>query len=315
MNPANLTPPSVRLCFGPSLGARLVMLVGLLLSMGVSWADPLEIRDDTGQMVRLNAPAQRIISLAPHLTENLFAAGAGAKVIGVVEYSDFPPTARAIPRIGGYSRLDLEQIAALKPDLVIAWETGNQGGQIARLKALGLKVFVTQTNGLEDIAQQLETFGKLAGTEAKAAIAAREFRTRLNEIRQKYSGLPRVRVFYQVWKQPLITVGNKQIISSAIRLCGGENVFGNLEPMAPHVSVEAVLAEKPEAIIASGMDNARPEWLDDWRQWKSLPAVVQDQLHFIPPELIQRHTPRLLDGTEQLCVFLEKTRKAYAKTR
>lgn len=283
-------------------------LLGMaLLSVPSAQAD-ISLRDDTGQKIRLKMPAQRIVSLAPHLTENLFAVGAGDKIVGAVEYSDYPAAAKAIPRVGGYSRLDMERVAALKPDLVIAWETGNQDGQVDKLKALGLTVFVTQTNGLEDIAQQLETLGKLAGTEAAANKAATQFRQRLAGLRKQYSGQSKVRVFYQVWKQPLITVGKKQIISSAINLCGGENVFGKLEPMAPHVSLEAVLAEKPQAIVASGMGESRPDWVDDWRQWKSLPAVAGDHLYFIPPDLIQRHTPRLLEGTARLCEFLGKVR-------
>ncbi len=280
-----------------------------LLALGMAAYADVVVKDDTGQMVRLAAPAKRIVSLAPHVTENLFAAGAGAVVVGVVEHSDFPLVAKEIAHVGGYSRLDLERVAALKPDLVIAWESGNAKGQVEKLRSLGLTVFVTQSNEMDDIAVQLENFGKLTGTEKVANAAAKKFRQRLASLQKQYSGMASVRVFYQVWKQPLMTVGGQQIISKAIRLCGGENVFGQLGALAPSVSVEAVLAAKPEVIVASGMGESRPDWVDDWNQWKSMPAVTNNHLYFIPPDLIQRHTPRLLEGTERLCGFIDKARK------
>jgi len=269
----------------------------------------IQVKDDLGQTIRLAASAKRIVSLAPHVTENLFAAGAGAAVVGVVDHSDYPPAAKDIAHVGAYSRLDLERVAALKPDLVIAWESGNTKGHVEKLRALGLTVFVTQPNEMDDIAVQLENFGKLAGTEKVANVAAKQFRQRLAGLQKQYAGTTSVRVFYQVWKQPLMTVGGQQIISKAIRLCGGENVFGQLGALAPTVSVEAVLAAKPEVIVASGMGESRPDWVDDWNQWKSMPAVANRHLYFIPPDLIQRHTPRLLEGTERLCGFIDKARK------
>lgn len=293
--------------------ARLTLLLTALLPL-CSQAE-IQLRDDSGQTVSLKAPAKRIVSLAPHLTENLFAAGAGPALVGAVDYSDYPAAAKSLPRVGGYSRLDLEAIVALKPDLVIGWQSGNAPAALERLKTLGIPVFVSQTNRIEDIAPLLEQLGTLSGNSASASKAARSFRQRLASLRQQYSQRPPVRVFYQVWKAPLTTVGEPQIISDAIRLCGGVNVFGQLKQMAPHVSHEAVLAANPEAIIASGMGESRPQWLDDWRQWTMLTAVKRQNLFFIPPDLIQRHTPRLLDGTERLCQQLEQTREQRHKTR
>lgn len=284
-------------------------LAPLLLLLALPAAAEILVQDDTGATVRLKAPARRIVSLAPHVTENLFAAGAGAQVAGTVDYSDHPPAARQLPRVGGYSRLDLEAVAALKPDLIIAWESGNAPGHVAKLRTLGIPLFVSQPNRIDDVALQLEKFGQLAGTEAAAREAAARFRSRLAELRQRYSGLPRVRTFYQIWKQPLMTVGRQQIISDVILLCGGDNVFARLEQMAPKVSEEAVLAADPEAIVASGMGDSRPEWLDDWRRWPQLTAVARDNLFFVPPELIQRHTPRLLEGAARLCEHLETARR------
>lgn len=287
---------------------KAVLLLSLALCGGAAQAADIVLKDDTGATLRLPAPARRIVSLAPHVTENLFAAGAGGQVVGTVDYSDYPEAAKKIARVGGYSRLDLEAVAALRPDLIIAWESGNAPGHVAKLRSLGIPVFISQPNRIEDVAEQLEKFGQLAGTSAVANGAAARFRARLAEIRKRYSGQPRVPTFYQIWKQPLMSVGRQQIISDVISLCGGSNVFGQVEQMAPKVSEEAVLAANPEAIIASGMGDSRPEWLDDWKRWKQITAVARDNLFFVPPELIQRHTPRILEGAARLCEHLETAR-------
>ena len=266
------------------------------------------VQDDTGAMVRLAQPALRIVSLAPHITETLYAAGAGERLVGAVEYSDYPEAAKKLQRIGGYSRLDLEAIAALKPDLAVGWASGNSPAHIEKLRALGIPVYLAQPERIDDVAANLERYGELAGTEAVARVAAASFRNRLAELRKQYSMQPKVRTFYQIWKQPLMTVGGAQVISDAIRLCGGENVFADLKPLAPKVTVEAVLAADPEVIVASGMGESRPEWLDDWRQWKTMTAVKRDNLFFVQPDIIQRHTPRLVEGAARLCAHLETAR-------
>lgn len=268
----------------------------------------LVFKDDTGREVRLKGPAKRIVTLAPHATEMLYAAGAGDRLVGTVEYSDFPPAAKKVPRVGSYDRFDLEAISALKPDLIIAWESGNPAAPVEKLKALGLTVYVSQPNRMEDVAGQLERLGQLAGTEATANAAAAQFRQRLETLRRNNAGKPKVRVFYQIWIAPLMTVGGPQIITSAIQLCGGENVFGHLTQMAPTVSVEGVLAADPEAIVATGMGDARPEWLNDWNKWSRMTAVKRGNLFHIHPDLMQRHTPRILDGAEQLCADLDVAR-------
>ncbi len=286
-----------------------IPLFALLLS-GVMPAAHAEIvlHDDTGATVRLPAPARRIVSLAPHATENLFAAGAGRQLVGAVDYSDYPEAAKRIRNVGSYERPDLETIVALKPDLVVVWQSGNAGGVVKRLHALGLPVYQTQPDRLEDIPANIEKLGRLAGSEAVSARVAADFRQRLAALRKQYATRPAVPVFYQAWHQPLLTVGGDQIISDAIRLCGGANVFAGLAAKAPTVSVEAVLAANPEAIVASGMGRETPVGLDDWRQWKRLRAVARDNLFFVSADLMQRPTPRLLEGAEQLCRHLETAR-------
>jgi iron complex transport system substrate-binding protein len=280
----------------------------LALCAGIAHAEVV-VRDDAGNELRLPAPAKRIVSLAPHITENLFAVGAGDRVVGTVEYSDHPQAAKKITRIGGFSRFDLEAVVALRPDLVIAWQSGNRAAQVERLRGIGLPVFVTQPNRIEDVAADLERLGMLAGTQPAADAASAAFRTRLAALKLRYSSRPAVRTFYQVWNHPIMTVGGQQIISDAIRICGGDNVFGQLTTMAPTVSEESVIVANPEAIVASGMGEARPEWVDYWRRWPQLTAATRNNLFFIPPDLIQRHTPRLLEGTERLCGFLEMARE------
>jgi len=281
------------------------------LAAGPARAELL-LKDDTGQEIRLREPARRIVALAPHIAESLYAAGAGSRLVGTVDYSDYPPEAKQVPRVGGYSRVDLEAVAALKPDLVLAWESGNNMPQVGKLKALGLTVFVSQPNKMGNIADELERLGRLAGSEATARAAAAAFRQRLERLRTANAGKPKVRVFYQIWKTPLMTVGGPQIISDAIDLCGGVNVFGHLGKMAPTVSVEAVLEADPEAIVATGMGDARPEWLHDWDKWTRLTAVRRDNLFHINPDIMQRHTPRILDGAERLCAQLDLARSRRA---
>jgi iron complex transport system substrate-binding protein len=286
---------------------KILMSLSLLTAFATASAEVV-VQDDLGNTVRLAQPAKRIIALAPHMAETLFAAGAGSRLVGTVEYSDYPEAVKKIPRVGGYSRFDLEAVVALKPDLVIAWYSGNAPASVEKLRSLGFPVYVSQPNRIEDVAVELEHLGVLAGTSAVANVAAAKVRERYAALKKRYSQRPVVRTFYQIWKQPLTTIGGKQIISSIVRLCGGENVFETLDAYAPVVTVESVIAANPEAIIASGMGESRPEWLDDWKRWPSITAVARDNLFFVQPELIQRHTPRLLDGAERLCQHLETVR-------
>jgi iron complex transport system substrate-binding protein len=286
----------------------LLRLVGVLAAgVGLAQAQVV-VQDDSGASVRLAKPARRIVSLAPNITETLFAAGAGDRLVGVVEFSDYPVAARRLRRVGSYARLDLEAIVALKPDLVVGWQSGNPAAALDALRRLGLPVYLDEPQGIADVADSLTRFGRLAGTEAVADAAAAAFRSRLADLRGRYAGRPAVPTFYEVWNRPLTTVGGRQVISALIDLCGGRNVFAGLRGLAPSVAEEAVLASDPEVIVASGMDAARPEWLDDWRRWRQLTAVRRDNLFFVPPDLVQRHTPRLLDGAEQLCRHLETAR-------
>ena len=286
---------------------RCLIAIALMLAAQFAGAE-IVVKDDVGRTLHLATPARRIVSLAPHITEVLYAAGAGAFIVGAVDYSNYPEAAKRLPRVGSYARLDLEAILALQPDLVIGWESGNPGAYLDRLKTLGLPLFISQPRKIDDIATSIERFGELAGTGAVANATARTFRARHAELAARYSARPPVRTFYQIWKQPLSTVNGEQLISDVMRLCGAENIFAGLSQLAPTVTEEAVIAANPEAIVASGMDETRPEWLDMWRRWRALTATARGNLFFIPPDIIHRHTPRVLEGAQMLCTQMETAR-------
>lgn len=267
-----------------------------------------EATDDEGLLISLDAPAERIISLAPSLTELIFAAGAGDKLVGVVEYSDYPEAAKSLPIVGRHDLLDMERILELNPDLVVAWQSGNPRASVNRLRELGLTVYIAEPKSLASIPSHLERLSILSGSEETAYAAADTFRAALQSLSNEYSHKAPVRTFYQVWDVPLISAGGNELINDIITLCGGVNIFSDIALIAPKVSVEAVLVRNPEAIVASGMDIERPEWLDDWKRWPSLAAVAQDNLFFVPPELLQRHTPRALQGARMMCEQLDQAR-------
>jgi iron complex transport system substrate-binding protein len=282
---------------------------GLLLpGLPVRADHPVRALDDAGHEVVLEAPARRIVSLAPHLTELLYAAGAGDRVVGTSEFSDYPAAARDIPRIGGGGGLDIEAIIALQPDLVVAWQSGNPDGQLERLQSLGMTLFLSEPRQLLDVPGTLVRLGRLAGSEQAAQAAAHAFVSRYRELLRRYSRRPPVAVFYQVWKQPLMTVNGKHLISDVIRLCGGRNVFSELPALAPQIDIEAVLAADPAVIIVGTGGTSETAELQDWNRWPVLMAVARGHLYGVQRELLVRHSPRILDGAEQLCRILDGVR-------
>ncbi len=289
------------------------MKAGLIVTLFILFAatalPALEVIDDIGRPLQLEQPATRIISLAPHITENLFAAGLGHLLVGVVSYSDYPQQAQSIPRVGAYNNINIELIISLQPDLIIAWKEGNQRQQFEKLEALGLTIYVNEPRALADIATSMRHFGILTGQEESAELASRDFLDRLAALQRQYSDKEEISVFYQAWNRPLLTVNDRQSIGRIIRLCGGRNIFAELPTLSPQVSMESVIARDPQVIIASGMSESRPEWLDDWKRWPFLQAVKHDHLFFVPPDIIQRHSPRILQGAALICHALQQVRE------
>ena len=265
--------------------------------------------DDSKRKITLDKPAQRIISLAPHATELLFAVGAGAQIVGVSEYSDYPEQAKKIPSVGNVFALDLERVISLKPDLVVVWGTGNAKLLTSKLRENHVTVFESEPHDFEAIATSLERLAILTGTEIKGKEAAATFRTRLENLRQTYQlkpGQKTVSVFFQIWRKPLMTLNDQHLVSSAINLCGGKNIFGNMKEISPTVNLEAVLSLNPQAIVASSGE--KQDVLSEWLQFPRLFAVNKDNLFIIDGNWINRSGPRILDGVESLCKNLHIAR-------
>ena len=266
----------------------------------------ISIKDDDGNIVTLQKPALRVVSLAPHVTELLFAAGGGSHVVGVVAYSDFPEAAKKLPQVGSNRELDLERIIALKPDLFVVWRHGSSERQIEMVRKLGVPLFHSEPRKLEDIPASLLKLGQLMGTDDAARPAAEDLRRQLASLRSKYANRSTVRSFYQVWDKPLYTLNGEHIVSDALRLCGGENVFARLPVTAPVVSVEGVLQENPEAIFATAEKNYGG--VSMWKPYGTLSAVRNDNLFTIDGNLLNRAGPRMIAGAAMLCEKLELAR-------
>jgi iron complex transport system substrate-binding protein len=266
----------------------------------------VSVVDDGGANFRLAQPARRIVSLAPHLTEQLYAIGAGELIVGTTEYSDFPAAAQAIPRVGRAHSIDLERIAALKPDLVLIWGSGFPPATIEAVRRLDVPVYVSEPRTLADIAGSLRRLGTLTGRDGAPAAAA--FEAKIAEQRSRYAARPPVRVFYQVWASPLMTLSNRHVIGEAIAVCGGRNVFADLAPIAPQVSTEAVLAADPQVIITAEPGGRAGDALTMWQRFPTLSATRRQQFVTLDADRINRHGPRLADEIAVLCEAIERTR-------
>ncbi len=298
-------PISVAAAWVPALVAGTLLLLG---AVDLAAGDGPCVIDDKEREVCLSRPAERIIALSPGVTELLFAAGAGDRIIGAVRYSDYPEAANELPRVGNHTRVDMETVLAMDPNLIVAWVSGNAPEQIDRLEQLGLTVYYSEVRNFDDVARSIRRFGTLAGTGAKAEQAAADFSADLDRLNQTYGDRDPVRLFYQVWDDPLMTVNDTHLISQIIELCGGHNVFGALDRMVPRLDRESVLAARPEAIAAGGMGEEDESWLEPWKQFDQLPATARGNLFFVPPSTIQRPTPRVIEGAEILCEHLETAR-------
>jgi iron complex transport system substrate-binding protein len=279
-----------------------------VLVAGVAAAAEVSVIDDSGKTVRLRSAARRVVSLAPHTTELLDQAGAFDEIVAVSAYSDFPARARQLPVIGSAHGLDVEAIARLHPDLVLAWTSGNSASQVAAIEHLGIPVFRSDPLELEAIATSLERLGVLTGHDALAAGRARAFREDIEQLRRRYADRASVRVFYQVWDQPLMTVGGGHLISKVIRLCGGRNIFESLTTPAPVVDREAVIAADPQIIVLASDADDPLQNFTSWQQWTQVSAVREHQLLTLSPGEITRESPRIALGARTLCEALERVR-------
>ena len=271
-------------------------------------AQAITVLDFSGREVTLDQPAKRIVALAPHIVENLYSAGAGDKLVGVVSYSNFPDEAKNVPEVGTYNAFSLEQVLALNPDLVVMWGSGNGMQTLSTFEALGIPVYVSELRQLSDVPKSIRNLSQLAGTPAIGEAEASRIETELNALHRRYGEKRSLSVLYQIWNDPLQTVNGEHLISEIISLCGGYNIFGDARSLAPRVSIESVLLRDPDAIVASGMGEARPEWLDQWRAYPSLTAVADEALFFVNPDHLQRPSARIVLGAQSLCQQLDQIR-------
>ena len=279
----------------------------------------IEVVDYLDRKVQLLKPAQRIVALSPHIVENLYSAGLGERIVAAVDYADYPAAAANISRIGGHSNFSVEAIVAYQPDLVVGWASGYKGfGQlVARLEQLGIPVYADDPRVLSDITRSISDLAVLGDTASTVSPALKGFTERLARLREQYSadGLPVVQLFYQIWPDPLQTLNGDHLVSAAIELCSGKNIFADAIALAPVVNIESVLAYNPEIIIASSSDNLEPAWLDDWQQWPSMRAVINRQVYFIPGDWMSRHTLRVAQGVALLCEYIDNARRFRGSTQ
>ncbi|QKI89029.1 cobalamin-binding protein [Thiomicrorhabdus xiamenensis] len=285
--------------------ADLVKLCSLILLMLVS---PHAASQNTAE----ESHPPRIISLAPHLTEMVYSAGAGAQLIGVVNYSDYPPEAQNLPIIGSYNAINLERIVEMRPDLILTWRSGNRLQDLQRLKALqeklGFRLHESEIETLEDIPDLIARIGQLAGTQKTADLKARQLRRQLAELRQKYASSEAVSVFYQIWNKPLITMGKNQFISLGIELCGGRNIFDDLGNLTGQVSLETVILRNPQVILLGGQKAFQNDWYQAWQKYPEVRAVKDASVYKLNNDLYQRPTERFIDALAPLCALLEQAR-------
>ena len=292
-------------------GLRNVVL-GLSLLLSAMWAQAqISFMDDAGQTLTLAAPAKRIVSLAPHITELLYFVGAESSIVGASEFSDFPDAAKKLPVVGRHDNVDFERLLRLKPDAVIVWGRGSANAKVDQMKALGLRVIYSDPQTLSNIADNMQWMSQLAGTEASAQPQIESWRNRLSVL----SGISaehkaELSVFYQVWDRPLMTINQQQLISQGIQLCGGRNIFADLPLLTPTVSVESVVRANPDLIVFSKNTAGKTDWAQPWLRWKKIKAVANQQVIELPADLLVRSGPRMLDGVEKLCASIDRARAA-----
>jgi len=283
----------------------LFVLIFSALSINISYAE-IKVVDDLDNILMLESPAKRVVALSPGITELVFAAGGGNLLKGAVSYSDFPPEAKSLPIVGSYNSVDVESILSLNPDLVIAWQSGNPPLQIAKLKNLGLNVYISEPRNFENIPKTLIRFGKLMGTQVVAEAASDTFLRTLNNLKLKYSNKKQKEktVFIQIWNQPVMSINGEHLISKIVEFCGGSNIFHDAKQLTLSLDVETVLQRNPNVIIATRDGEIGERWLSRWRQWEHLSAIEKNQLFAVHPDHVVRHTPRVLLGIEQICKII-----------
>lgn len=290
---------------------RILLTVVVFCGLGTaqSITASITLPQANGESLTLSGPARRIITLAPNLAELVFAAGAGGRLKAVVEYSNFPEQVAQIPRVGDAFRIDLERIIELRPDLVIAWKSGNPQTALQKLQQLGIRVWQIEITRPEEIADAVENISHAAGTQDIGEAVALQLRNRLTGLQKQNADKTPVGFFYQIAPRPLYTINSQHIISRSLAVCGGHNVFSDLSTLAPQVSRESVIIANPQVMIAPETAGDPPALLT-WQDWPQLQAVQNNNMLYLPADEISQATPRLLDSIDLACKLLDEVRSA-----
>ncbi|MCH8529972.1 MAG: cobalamin-binding protein [Saccharospirillum sp.] len=284
---------------------QLALLIGLSALLIMARVQAIEVNDDEQRPLQLLAPAERIVSLVPHATEMLYEIEAEHRILATVAYADYPDAAKELPRVGDYNALNTEAILTLQPDLIIAYPGGPTRPDVDRLIDLGMTVFFSDPQSLEEIAQTLRQLGALTSQETQAEQRATTFEQGMLALGENYSNRTELSVFYEVWHDPFYTLNGDSFISHILTLCGARNVFAGLPMTAPQVSLEAILAQNPDVIVTN---TQRAGSDSHWQQRPQMKAVRNQALVGVDPDVMHRPTPILLAGARQLCAELDEHR-------
>lgn len=258
--------------------------------------------DQLGRKIQLSDNPQRLVALAPSITEIIFALEQQHRLKGVTMYSDFPDAAKEFPKVGSYVHLDLEKIVALRPDLVIATKDGNPKEVVDRLEALKIPVYVVDPRDLDTVMETLHEIGELLGANDKAERLIVDIKSRVQKVTSRVAeSTYRPRVFFQIDISPIISIGTETFIHEIIVLAGGKNLAEGDVPY-PHYSQEQVLGLSPEIFIITSMarEAAFEQIKAQWSRWPNVPAVKNGRIHLVDSNLFDRPTPRLVDALELL---------------
>jgi len=276
----------------------------------MSHASSLKLEDEVGREVIFPFPPKRIVSLAPNITEILFSLGLDEEIVGVSIHCNFPAKAKSKARVGSYIRLDFEKITSLNPDLIIATAAGNTRDMVDRLWKLGFPTYVIYPKNFNDILKNIAHIGQVVNREKEARVIIEGMRKRSERVIELTKGLPRPKVFIQIGDVPIVTVGKGSFADDLIRLAGGENTAGKDKEVYPRFGMEEILKRSPEVIVISSM-NPRGDYqkiIQEWNRWKTIPAVKNGRIHLIDSDLIDRPSPRIIDGLEELASVLHPKR-------
>jgi vitamin B12 transport system substrate-binding protein len=257
---------------------------------------------------KVKAPIKRIVALAPHIVEMLFDMGAGDKIVGTVAYADYPEAALSIPRVGSYHGMQVEKILALKPDLVIVWESGNATPDIEKIQRLGLNVIFSAPKNIEDVATEIRYFGDVIGHQVQAEKVATTFEQRLVSLRKQNKHKDPIKVFYQLWSEPMMTINGETWINQLVEVCQGVNVFGSNPTLYPKIGIENVIVAQPELMILPDENSDKPQPIINWQKWTEIPAVKNNKFIHVDADLLHRFSTRMLSGIEDMCEKIDGQR-------